>query len=133
MRVPITGHLSALDECIAEIFKAAGVIKLGFAFSGDLRELRRSYPSLRCFDVCQPVIDGTFLLRLREKVANRTAAKTNMTNTTNMGLSELCRLLLGAGALPYLWPGVTRPKHDTHRVASAGAETRQLDTRRVDY
>ena len=26
----------------------------------------------------------------------------------------------------------TRPKHDTHKVASAGAETRQLDTRRVD-
>jgi len=52
-------HLSheALDSFLARLFLDEAIIKTGFAFDGDLRKLRESYPDLRCFHTINSMLN----------------------------------------------------------------------------
>jgi len=45
----LTEGEAALDAFLEELFTSEGVIKTGFELAGDLKNLCRSYPHLRCF------------------------------------------------------------------------------------
>ena len=74
-----------LDAALSAVLANPRWLKLGFAFAGDLARLRRSYPALRCWARCAPVLDGLDLL---EVAAPGTSKK-------KVGLSRVAQELLG--------------------------------------
>eukprot|EP01028_Stygiella_incarcerata_P013345 TRINITY_DN82187_c0_g1_i1.p1 TRINITY_DN82187_c0_g1~~TRINITY_DN82187_c0_g1_i1.p1 ORF type:complete len:473 (-),score=124.51 TRINITY_DN82187_c0_g1_i1:311-1729(-) len=49
-----SGHM---EDVLSRLFRSDRIMKIGMAFDGDLKELRRSYPSCESFDVVHPIID----------------------------------------------------------------------------
>jgi hypothetical protein len=47
----IPPRIRSLLQVIGSLFQSADIIKLGFAFDGDMDKLRQSYPGFRCFEV----------------------------------------------------------------------------------
>lgn len=79
---------AALNQAIAELFQTKNIIKLGYGLGGDLDKLRQSYPSSPCFEQpCSPVVDGVAFLKMN---------RIPFAPKGGPGLSEVCRLLLGA-------------------------------------
>ncbi|KAJ7536869.1 hypothetical protein O6H91_12G086000 [Diphasiastrum complanatum] len=46
-----------LDDCITVIFHSPNISKLGFSAYNDLERLSESYPDLKCFHECKPILD----------------------------------------------------------------------------
>lgn len=53
----LTLPADVVTPLIATLFASVDIIKVGFAFSGDLTKLRSSYPEYPCFDSVHALID----------------------------------------------------------------------------